>query len=58
MEIEGPYSQFADGSEYALATATGSTSSCALVPTRSRAARPTSCENIVAERVLGLPKLR
>ena len=39
-------------------TATGSTSSCARGPTRSRAAPPRSCKNIVAERVLGLPKLQ
>ena len=58
MEIEGPYAQFADGSRVRARTATGSTSSCAPARTRSRAARPTSCKNIVAERVLGLPKLR
>ena len=40
------------------AATSGPIASCARAPTRSRAAPRTSCKNIVAERVLGLPKLR
>ena len=39
-------------------TPTGPTGSCARAPTRSRAAPRDVLKNIVAERVLGLPKLR
>ena len=37
-------------------TTPGPTASCAPARTRSRAAPPRSCKNIVAERVLGLPR--
>jgi len=57
MEIEGPYSQFADGSEYAL----GGDWQYQFLRTRANSIEGGTTDilrNIVAERVLGLPKLR
>jgi alkylation response protein AidB-like acyl-CoA dehydrogenase len=57
MEIEGPYSQFADGSEYSL----GGDWQYQFLRTRANSIEGGTTDilkNIVAERVLGLPKLR
>jgi alkylation response protein AidB-like acyl-CoA dehydrogenase len=57
MEIEGPYGQFADGSEYSL----GGDWQYQFLRTRANSIEGGTTDilkNIVAERVLGLPKLR
>jgi alkylation response protein AidB-like acyl-CoA dehydrogenase len=57
MEIEGPYGQFADGSEYSL----GGDWQYQYLRTRANSIEGGTTDilrNIVAERVLGLPKLR
>jgi alkylation response protein AidB-like acyl-CoA dehydrogenase len=57
MEIEGPYAQFADGSDYAL----GGDWQYQFLRTRANSIEGGTTDilrNIVAERVLGLPKLR
>jgi alkylation response protein AidB-like acyl-CoA dehydrogenase len=57
MEIEGPYAQFADGSEHSL----GGDWQYQYLRTRANSIEGGTTEilkNIVAERVLGLPKLR
>ena len=57
LEIEGPYSQFADGSEYAL----DGDWQYQFLRTRATSIEGGTTDilkNIVAERVLGLPKLR
>ncbi len=57
LEIEGPYAQFADGSEYSL----GGDWQYQYLRTRANSIEGGTTDilrNIVAERVLGLPKLR
>jgi alkylation response protein AidB-like acyl-CoA dehydrogenase len=57
LEIEGPYSQFADGSEHSL----GGDWQYQYLRTRANSIEGGTTDilrNIVAERVLGLPKLR
>ena len=57
LEIEGPYGQFADGSEYSL----GGDWQYQFLRTRANSIEGGTTDilkNIVAERVLGLPKLR
>ena len=57
LEIEGPYSQFADGTEYSL----GGDWQYQYLRTRANSIEGGTTDilrNIVAERVLGLPKLR
>ena len=57
LEIEGPYSQFADGSQYSL----GGDWQYQYLRTRANSIEGGTTDilrNIIAERVLGLPKLR
>jgi alkylation response protein AidB-like acyl-CoA dehydrogenase len=57
LEIEGPYAQFADGSDYSL----GGDWQYQFLRTRANSIEGGTTDilrNIVAERVLGLPKLR
>jgi alkylation response protein AidB-like acyl-CoA dehydrogenase len=57
LDIEGPYAQFADGSEYSL----GGDWQYQYLRTRANSIEGGTTDilrNIVAERVLGLPKLR
>jgi alkylation response protein AidB-like acyl-CoA dehydrogenase len=57
LEIEGPYAQFADTSEYAL----DGNWQYQFLRTRANSIEGGTTDilkNIIAERVLGLPKLR
>ena len=58
MEIEGPYAQLADGSEYALDDGDWQYQFLRTRANSIEGGTTDILKNIVAERVLGLPKLR
>jgi len=58
MEIEGPYSQLARGSEYAIDDAQWQYLFLRARANSIEGGTTEILKNIVAERVLGLPKLR